>query len=158
MQSIPENSESTLWWYDCLHSFNSLLALKIEKIKTFIKSMCNINVFLVITRSYYNPPGTLWHATWYCKSVKKRLAIPYYLSQNSLIFNRSVSRWCCYKCMYWTVTLTVLDTFSQVFLSRYTDVFDRAAHTCNTPLKLWRHRAMSATAAHFSIAATRPWK
>jgi hypothetical protein len=54
------------------------------------------------------------------------------------------------------VILTVLETFSQVFLRRYTDVLDKAAQTWRTPLKLWRQRAMSATAAHFSIATTRP--
>lgn len=55
-----------------------------------------------------------------------------------------------------TVKLTVLDTFSQVFFNRYTEVFESAAQTCKTPLKLCRQRAISATAAHFSIAATRP--
>lgn len=52
-------------------------------------------------------------------------------------------------------SLTVLDTFSHVFLRRKTTLLLKAAQICSTPLKLCRQRAMSATAAHFSMAATR---
>nr|CAD7408955.1 unnamed protein product [Timema cristinae] len=38
---------------------------------------------------------------------------------------------------------------------RNTELFVKAAHTCKTPLKLCKHREISATAAHFSIAAIR---
>lgn len=57
-----------------------------------------------------------------------------------------------------TVLPTVLDTFSQVFFSRKTALFVNAEHICSTPLKLCRHLDISATAAHFSMAATRPLK
>lgn len=50
--------------------------------------------------------------------------------------------------------LTVFETFSHVFRSRNTALLVKAAQIWRTPLKLWRHREMSATAAHFSIAAT----
>lgn len=48
---------------------------------------------------------------------------------------------------------TVFETFSQVFLRRNTELLVKAAQICRTPLKLCKHRLMSATAAHFSIAA-----
>ena len=50
--------------------------------------------------------------------------------------------------------LTVLETFSQVFLSRKMEELVKAAQICRTPLKLCRHRQMSATAAHFSMTIT----
>jgi len=50
---------------------------------------------------------------------------------------------------------TVFDTFSQVFFSLKTELLVKAEHTCRTPLKLCRHLEISATAAHFSMAAMR---
>lgn len=50
---------------------------------------------------------------------------------------------------------TVFGTLSHVFFKRKTAAFVKAAHTCKTPLKLCRQRQMSATAVHFSMAATR---
>lgn len=50
---------------------------------------------------------------------------------------------------------TVLGTLSHVFFKRKTAAFVNAAHTCRTPLKLCKHRQISATAVHFSMAATR---
>lgn len=55
----------------------------------------------------------------------------------------------------WVKSLTVFGTLSHVFFKRNTAAFVNAAHTCKTPLKLCRQRHMSATAVHFSIAATR---
>lgn len=59
----------------------------------------------------------------------------------------------CKKCRW--RKLTDLETFSQVFLKRKTVLLLKAAQIWSTPLKLCRHLEMSATAAHFSIAATR---
>lgn len=50
---------------------------------------------------------------------------------------------------------TVFGTLSQVFFKRNTAAFVNAAHTCRTPLKLCKQRQISATAVHFSMAATR---
>lgn len=49
---------------------------------------------------------------------------------------------------------TVLQTFSHVLFNLNTDELVNAAHIWRTPLKLWRHRQISATAAHFSMIAT----
>ena len=49
-----------------------------------------------------------------------------------------------------TEECTVLLILFQVSFSRNTEELVKAAHTWRTPLKLWRHRQMSATAAHFS--------
>lgn len=51
-------------------------------------------------------------------------------------------------------TRTVLATFSQVRFNRNTDELVNAAQICSTPLKLWKQRHISATAAHFSMMAT----
>lgn len=51
--------------------------------------------------------------------------------------------------------LTVFGTLSHVFFKRNTAAFVNAAHTCKTPLKLCKQRHISATAVHFSMAATR---
>lgn len=50
---------------------------------------------------------------------------------------------------------TVFGTLSHVFFKRNTAALVNAAHTCSTPLKLCRQRQISATAVHFSMAATR---
>lgn len=50
---------------------------------------------------------------------------------------------------------TVFGTLSQVFFKRNTAALVNAAHTWSTPLKLCRQRHISATAVHFSMAATR---
>lgn len=50
--------------------------------------------------------------------------------------------------------ITVFETFSQVFLSLNTALLVNAEHISSTPLKLCKHREISATAAHFSMAAT----
>lgn len=52
-------------------------------------------------------------------------------------------------------TLTVFGTLSQVFFRRYTAALVKAAQIWSTPLKLCKHRQISATAVHFSMAATR---
>ena len=49
-----------------------------------------------------------------------------------------------------TEECTVLLILFHVSFSRNTEELVKAAHTWRTPLKLWRHRQMSATAAHFS--------
>lgn len=50
--------------------------------------------------------------------------------------------------------LTVFGTLSQVFFSLYTAALVKAAQIWRTPLKLCKHRQISATAVHFSMAAT----
>lgn len=49
---------------------------------------------------------------------------------------------------------TVFGTLSHVFLSRNTAAFVNAAQIWSTPLKLCKQRQISATAVHFSMAAT----
>ena len=50
---------------------------------------------------------------------------------------------------------TDFDTRAHVFFKRKMALFVKAAQICKTPLKLCKHRQISATAAHFSIAWTR---
>lgn len=51
--------------------------------------------------------------------------------------------------------LTFLGTLSQVFFIRKIGALVKAAHIWRTPLKLCKHLQISATAVHFSMAATR---
>lgn len=53
--------------------------------------------------------------------------------------------------------LTVLLILFQVSFSLNTEELVKAAQTWRTPLKLWRHRQISATAAHFSEGETVRW-
>ena len=50
--------------------------------------------------------------------------------------------------------ITVLLILFQVSFSLKTAELVKAAQTWRTPLKLWRHRQISATAAHFSAGNT----
>lgn len=53
------------------------------------------------------------------------------------------------------MSLTVLETLSHTLFNLYTELFIRAEVISKTVLKLCMQRQMSATAAHFSMAAAR---
>lgn len=93
------------------------------------------------------------------KTLPKILYINYiivyvYLWRASLMFLNLPSE----ETRFWSLDMICFVCFvslSQVLLSLYIELFTKAAHICNTPLKLWVHASISAIAAHFSIHVTR---